>query len=60
MTFFFFFDDLKVPTFFLAPNPFTYRSYFLLDKRFGNKIQIKIFLFETFILLVALILHSLS
>ena len=38
-------DDLKFP-FFLSPNPFTYRSYFLLDKSFGNTIQIKIFLFE--------------
>ena len=33
---------------FLTPNPFTYRSYLLLDKRFRNRIQIKIFLFETF------------
>ena len=41
-------DDLKFPFFFLTPNSFTYRSYFLLDKRVGNRIQIKIFLFETF------------
>ena len=40
-------DDLKFP-FFLTPNPFRYISYFLLHKRFANRIQIKIFLFETF------------
>ena len=33
-------DDLKFP-FLLTPNPFTYRSYFLLDKRFGIRIWIK-------------------
>ena len=31
---------------FLTPKPFTYRSYFSLDKRFGSVIGIKIFLFE--------------
>ena len=38
---------------FLTPNPFTYRSKrfktdFSLGKRRGNRIQINIFLFETF------------
>ena len=27
--------------FFCTPTPFTYRGYFSLDKRFGNRIQIK-------------------
>ena len=33
-------DDLKFP-FFLTPTLYTYRGYFSLDKRFGNRIQIK-------------------
>ena len=31
----------KRNTIFLTPTPFTYRGYFSLDKRFGNRIQIK-------------------
>ena len=38
-------DDLKFP-FIFAPTPFTYRGYFSLDKRFGNRIQINIYNIE--------------
>ena len=36
-------DDLTFPFFFLTPIPFTYRGYFSLDKRFANRIEIKIY-----------------